>query len=277
MKIIGLKEIQNVETKMLEQIDQICKNNNIQYYLRAGSLLGSIRHSGPIPWDTDIDIEVPINQYQKFYIAMKKNLQKPYKIYSYKDDKNYSRLFFRMGLDFSDDRVIHIDIFPMVGLSKYKLLNFIFIKYMKLIQAIYRLKKYSVSNVFQKRKLLFPLLFILKLLLFLVPNKVFIFLAYAFFSKKDFLKRKYVVNPFSSYGSKSIFLTDKYQNTIYNKYLWLSVPIPSGYNEILSQLYGDYNKFPDESYIEKKTSTSLVIEDEKYLLIQSLINENTED
>ena len=59
---------------MLSVVNDICINNNIRYYLRAGSLLGAIRHNGPIPWDTDIDIEVPINQYDLFYETMKENL-----------------------------------------------------------------------------------------------------------------------------------------------------------------------------------------------------------
>ncbi|MBR3636490.1 MAG: LicD family protein [Lachnospiraceae bacterium] len=45
--------------KMLEYIHEVCKENNIRYYVAAGTLIGTIRHSGFIPWDDDIDIWMP--------------------------------------------------------------------------------------------------------------------------------------------------------------------------------------------------------------------------
>lgn len=41
---------------IVKDIDDVCKKNNIEYYILYGSALGAIRHKGFIPWDDDFDI-----------------------------------------------------------------------------------------------------------------------------------------------------------------------------------------------------------------------------
>ena len=51
-----MKEIWNVELDLLLQLDKVCRQLGIRYFLDAGTLLGAVRHRGFIPWDDDIDV-----------------------------------------------------------------------------------------------------------------------------------------------------------------------------------------------------------------------------
>lgn len=59
-------EIQNVQLTIMDDIHRVCIEDNITYYLIGGSAIGAIRHQGFIPWDVDIDIAMPRDDYERF-------------------------------------------------------------------------------------------------------------------------------------------------------------------------------------------------------------------
>lgn len=61
-----LREVQSKALEVAEEIDRVCRELGIGYFICGGTLLGCVRHGGFIPWDDDMDIGMLRADYQKF-------------------------------------------------------------------------------------------------------------------------------------------------------------------------------------------------------------------
>lgn len=113
--------------KMMDTIDAFCAEHGLRYFLSGGTLLGAIRHKGFIPWDDDVDINMPRPDCEKLmgltngrigdYILVPPNFSQKYHAYHWKlyDPTLLVGKIRKNGLG----RKIYpafIDIFPIEGL-----------------------------------------------------------------------------------------------------------------------------------------------------------------
>ena len=93
-----LKHLQQVELKILKYFIEVCEENDLTYFLYAGSLLGVIRHQGFIPWDDDIDVIMFREDFEKLNKIFEKNLDEKYRFFNVLNEETYHYTWGRLTL-----------------------------------------------------------------------------------------------------------------------------------------------------------------------------------
>lgn len=74
---------------VLDVIDKICTKHNITYFADWGTLLGTVRHGGYVPWDDDIDICMKREDYTRFKQVAMTELPEHFCIHDYEQKENH--------------------------------------------------------------------------------------------------------------------------------------------------------------------------------------------
>lgn len=69
-----IDELHDKLFEVLCLVDDICKKENVRYFLNSGTEIGAVREHDFIKWDDDVDLMVLSEDYPKFKAAMEKNL-----------------------------------------------------------------------------------------------------------------------------------------------------------------------------------------------------------
>lgn len=146
-----MKDLQIIQKNgliILKEIKRVCDKHNIRYHLSCGSLLGAIRHDGFIPWDDDVDVEMPLPDYRKFLKVCETELDSRFFLQTFVTDPNYYHGFAKIRMNGTTFMPVHhtkhkihhgfwVDVFPVVRVPKnerlFKLKNN-FISVIKYIQ-----------------------------------------------------------------------------------------------------------------------------------------------
>lgn len=122
-----LLELQKTLLEMMKWFHKTCVENNLTYYVLGGTMLGAVRHQGFIPWDDDIDVGMPRNDYEKFMKIMELEEHADYVLETaYSDNEDfcypYSKLYNKNTTIVEDMQVplkrgAFLDVFPLDGVG----------------------------------------------------------------------------------------------------------------------------------------------------------------
>lgn len=126
----SVRRLQEEILKIYSDFKRICDENGLRYYAIGGTCIGALRHSGFIPWDDDLDVAMPIEDYKKFIELSKTKLQEGYALMTPDNCKHYLSLFMKLHNTNTTyienlaknyhDRYggVYMDIFPIYGMPK---------------------------------------------------------------------------------------------------------------------------------------------------------------
>ena len=89
-KMINIEDMKKLEFNMLKFLREICVKNNLRFYIIGGTLLGAVRHRGFIPWDDDIDVVMPREDFEKVVEIMNNSSQSRYKLFSVSNNVQFA-------------------------------------------------------------------------------------------------------------------------------------------------------------------------------------------
>ena len=259
-KEIPPKEYKQICLNLLIKFAEVCDKHHLRYILASGTLLGAIRHKGFIPWDDDIDVSMPREDYEKLITLFNEdeNLFDGYKLSSpynkYNVYKPYLNLLDMNTIACSSSRKekyyypIWIDIFPEDGYESVESAMPAYNKIDKLM-AVARFPLYSLKVKDEK-----GLVNKVKRLLSNIYNGVFhnIYAARHALIKADKIAKAQKPNEkvviYFGKGNMKVDLAcmDYYNNRIEGEFEGHKFAIPKNFNAKLTQLYGDYMRLPPE-------------------------------
>lgn len=251
---ISQNECKKIQLSILQQIDDICKSNHLNYYIAYGSLLGAVRHEGFIPWDDDIDIIMSRNDYRKFINFVKKQqVEKDNRFCLIDSDKEGYYYPFAKVVDnrtvakMEDNLTEHgiwVDIFPVDGLPDN---NFVAKLHMNLCLFL-RAVVISMTTDFKGSDFGSKMLMkkILNRLAKVVGMQRITRFEEKVMQKYSDKKTKYVACLFSAYGLKEKVEASVLFKTTMLSFEGMTVQAPENWDEFLSRVYGNYMELPPE-------------------------------
>ena len=255
-----LKLLQEIELENLRMLMEICEKNHLRYYLIGGSLLGAMRHKGFIPWDDDIDVGLPRPDYKRFVKIAKDYLPAHMDVKTMTSDPNYKCYFTRL---INNKKKIYwdhgqytavigvwMDVFPLDGLPKNRLLREVQLFRVKLCKALYKFTQidYVTTNRTNRplsERVLIRFARITRIGRLMDGDKRLKKLDKVL-QKYDYDSSAYAWNFSGCYGRREVVPHIQLGGSRTAQFEGLRVSIPEAAEDYLTSIYGDYMKLPPE-------------------------------
>lgn len=257
MRKATVEEIREIQLELLSELDKYCKENNITYVAFAGTLLGVVRHKGFIPWDNDIDVAVPREDYERMKVLLKKDDAHPYfRFLCYENNPGYYWQHGRISAKHTYMETaggykklgLSIDIFPLDSQGNDERVAK---KNLKAVKKCVKMRIVAYNRKYKNEK--YPKKFSAreKLITFVEFNILHHNTEQYWVNKHIKLAQKFNdIKNGEFYGCNSndkyivVCRRDMYRSVVSLPFENTTIPVPIGYKEILALYYGDYMKLP---------------------------------
>ena len=262
MKELSLQELKEIEFEIMKMFDTFCKENKIQYFLAFGTLLGAVRYKRFIPWDDDVDVLVPREDYNRLLELFQDDDE--YHLYAFEKNPKFHYPFAKLcdmttrkeqsvyknkGVDLG----VEIDIFPLdtwdneLEIAKLEVTRIK--KYQKWLKVT-KLEKPLANNPF-KRVVWFIIFPFIKL----IGGGYFTRKMIKECNKPNQKGKIYAgAKVWPIYGARGIIPASVFAETVDIEFEGEKFPAPKDYDTYLTCLYGDY--LPEPPKEKQKTHHS---------------------
>lgn len=251
MKQLSLKEIKELELNLLKLFHSFCSKNNITYFLSNGTLLGAVKYRSFIPWDDDVDVLVPREDYNKLVSLFDDDER--YKLFAFEKDSSYRFPFAKLcdmttikkeeNINNGVSLGIDIDIFPLdswkYDLNKAKCEARLINKKMYFLELTKLIKSDSANPI--KRSIKGIVMAFCKIF----GSKYFIQSITKHCDRNEQQGSPYLgCKSWCIYGEREIIPAEVFRKTIELEFCGDKFFAPIDYDIYLHSLYGDYEKDP---------------------------------
>ena len=257
-RMTNIEKLHRADMAILKEVIKICDEHGLKYYALGGTMLGAIRHKGFIPWDDDIDLGMPREDYEFFLKIAPSALSKTLKLINYKTDKDYHYYITRIqdvetkvmeNRYESEGKYTHvsIDIFPLDGSPDNSLLRKLYFLRLMIHRAMMALHYKNGIDKERKRGIVEKIF--LRVITLLPTDKMYN--AYRQKEKIDKILKKYDMwtsvvsgNIMGAYRTVEMIPTAWYGKEAFYQFEDIKIRGIKEYDKYLHHLYGDYMQLP---------------------------------
>lgn len=267
------KKLQKCLLSIYQDVIRVCDKHNLVCMHSGGSLLGAVRHKGFIPWDDDMDLMMPREDYNIFMEIFEKELGQGYELAGpYSKHCNYFVQVIKKNttvryLNDTEDSGVEVDIFPIDKVPKNVILRYfshytcIICRGVRFAIRAYKFKDRALKNVLSQKKTSYMLYLCLQLIGFIfhfIPERYWCI----------WCDKAISIGGNSQYSTiavgsrlymKEMLPSDVFTPTTTGKFEGLTVYMPHNPDKYLSNLYGNYMEIPPEDKREYHAITKFSI------------------